>query len=332
MSEIATASAAQLRDRQRGGLRDRIGRLRDGGQIWLVLAALAVVILIFRPAMLNGAGLQGLMRDVSVLALLSIGQATVMVGGGIDLSLAAVTRVASVIGALYFASAGAVTLLGCLIVLGVAAGLGIVNGILIGLLRLPPFITTFAVLLILDGLTLSMAASAVGSAPPALIEDYSKAPLGVSLPFVLVIAVLMVLIFALSRTPWGKSVIAIGTNPVLAGHAGVRVTLVRVSLYVVNGLVSGLAALVLLSRSGVGDPLAIQGMEMLTVTAAVIGGVSLAGGRGNPLGALGGAIFLTLLTDLLSEFGVASQYQILIQGLIILAALASYRRPRTLRG
>ncbi|MGW1550801.1 ABC transporter permease [Streptomyces sp. NPDC002346] len=306
-------------------------RVREGGQIWMVLAALALVILVFRPSMLNPAGIQGLMRDVSVLGLLCIGQATVMVGGGIDLSVAAVTRVASVVGALYFASAGAVTTLGCLIVLLVATGLGVVNGLLIGLLRLPPFITTFAVLLILDGLTLSLAASAVGSAPPALIDAYSQAPAGLPLPFFTLVAVLIVLLFVLSRSAWGKSVVAVGTNPVLAGHAGVRVVLVRISLYVVNGVVSGLAALVLLSRSGVGDPLAIQGMEMLTVTAAVIGGVSLAGGRGGPVGALGGAIFLTLLTELLSEFGVDSRYQVLVQGLIILAALASYRRPRAAR-
>lgn len=313
-------------------LRPRVGRVRDGGQIWLVLAALALAILVLRPSMLNGTGLQGLLRDVSVLALLCLGQATVMVGGGIDLSVAAITRVASVLGALYFASAGAVTIVGCLVVVLVATGLGTLNGLLIGLLRLPPFITTFAVLLILDGLTLSMAASAVGTAPPGLIEAYSTAPAGISLPFLLVVAVLIVLLFALSRTPWGKSVIAVGTNPVLAGHAEVRVTWTRISLYVVNGVVSGLAALVLLSRSGVGDPLAIQGMEMLTVTAAVIGGVSLAGGRGRPLGALGGAIFLTLLTHLLSEFGVDSRYQVLIQGLIILAALASYSRERSRRG
>jgi ribose/xylose/arabinose/galactoside ABC-type transport system permease subunit len=132
------------------------------------------------------------------------------------------------------------------------------------------------------------------------------------------------------RTVWGRAVYAVGGDPTLAEHAGIAVRRTRLSTYVLSGLLCGGAAIVLLGRAGVGDPTALQGFELQSITAAVVGGVSLAGGRGSVWGALGGVAFLVLATTVLSLAGVEARYLTLAQGGLILLALCSYR-PREAR-
>jgi ribose/xylose/arabinose/galactoside ABC-type transport system permease subunit len=215
-----------------------------------------------------------------------------------------------------------------LLTMGVAIGVGVLNGVLIGLLRMPSFITTLAMLLTLDGITLTYAESAVGAAPDGLINFYTQKLWIVPMPTVLLLGVAALVAACLRSTVWGKSVYAVGGDAGLAGHAGVRVTRTTVSLYVVSGAVAGVAALALLSRTGVGDPTALQGAELQAITAAVIGAVSLTGGRGSIVGALGGVAFLTLVSVLLTQAGVPDRFLILAQGVLILAALATYRARR----
>jgi ribose transport system permease protein len=324
---VASVTAAESPTGKQRGLSDFLGRVRES-QAWVLVAALVLVTLVIQPSVLTGPNGQDILRQLALLGLLTIAQSVVLVGGGIDLSQAANVRIASVAGATYFATPDSSLVLGILITVGVAVAVGIVNGVLIGVLGFPSFITTFATLLLLDGITLTYAQAAAGSAPPEIIDLYTQGLWFIPLPTVALLVVAAVVAFCMRGSVWGKSVYAVGGNPTLASHAGVRVTRTTVSLYVLSGLISGVAALVLLSRSGVGDPLALQGMELLAVTAAVIGGVSLAGGRGGAIGGLGGAAFLTLVVILLSQVGVPNRFLVLAQGVIILLALASYRQSR----
>lgn len=299
-------------------------RLRES-QAWVLVLVLVVVTLLVSPGVVTGANGQDILRQCAILGLLAVGQSVVLFGGGIDLSMAANVRVASVVGASYFARPEAGFVSGMLVTIGVAVAVGALNGVLIGVLRMPAFITTLAVLLTLDGITLTLAESAVGGAPESLIVFYTNKLWFVPMPTVLLLSVAALVAFALRSTVWGKSVYAIGGDAALASHAGVRVTWTTFSMYIVSGALSGVAALVLLSRSGVGDPIALQGAELQAITAAVIGAVSLAGGRGSVVGALGGVAFLTLVSVLLSQAGVPDRYLILTQGVLILAALATYK-------
>jgi ribose transport system permease protein len=301
-----------------------LSRLRES-QAWVLVLVLVFGTLLISPSVVTGPNGQDILRQCAILGLLAVGQSVVLFGGGIDLSMAANVRVASVVGASYFARPEATFITGVLVTIGVAMAVGALNGFLIGVLRMPAFITTLAVLLTLDGITLTLAESAVGGAPEALILFYTDKLWFVPMPTVLLLVVACLVAFALRSTVWGRSVYAVGGDPALASHAGVRVTWTTFSTYVVSGALSGVAALVLLSRSGVGDPIALQGAELQAITAAVIGAVSLAGGRGSVLGALGGVAFLTLVSILLSQAGVPDRYLILAQGVLILAALATYR-------
>lgn len=301
-----------------------LGRLRDS-QAWVLVLVLVLGTLVISPGVVTGANGQDILRQCAILGLLAVGQSVVLFGGGIDLSMAANVRVASVVGASYFARPDATFVSGVLVTIGVAMAVGALNGFLIGFLRMPAFITTLAVLLTLDGITLTLAESAVGAAPEGLILFYTDKLWFLPMPTVLLLVVAGLVAFALRSTVWGKSVYAVGGDATLASHAGVRVTWTTFTMYVVSGALSGVAAVVLLSRSGVGDPIALQGAELQAITAAVIGAVSLAGGRGSVTGALGGVVFLTLVSVLLSQAGVPDRYLILAQGVLILAALATYR-------
>jgi ribose transport system permease protein len=267
---------------------------------------------------------------MGILGLLTIGQTVVLVGGGIDLSVAANVRMSSLLGAAYMARPGSSLLLGILIILAVSTAIGLINGILIGWLGMPAFITTLGMLLVLDGAALTYSHTATGAAKEALIVDYSKKLLGIPYPALLLLALVAIVGILLVRTVWGRAVYAVGGDPTLAEHAGIAVRRTRLSTYVLSGLLCGGAAIVLLGRAGVGDPTALQGFELQSITAAVVGGVSLAGGRGSVWGALGGVAFLVLATTVLSLAGVEARYLTLAQGGLILLALCSYR-PREAR-
>jgi ribose transport system permease protein len=307
-----------------------LSRLRQS-QAWVLVILLAAGTLVVSPGTITGANGEDLVRQCAMLGLLTVGESVVLLGGGIDLSIAANVRVASVLGASYFGGTGSSFLTGALIVMGVAVAIGLVNGILIGLLRMPAFITTLAVLLTLDGITLTYAESAEGGAPDSLVNFYTDKLWVLPMPVVLLLVVALVVAACLRSTVWGKSVYAVGGDADLASHAGVSVARTTFSLYVISGAAAGVAALLLLSRTGVGDPTALQGLEMQAITAAVIGAVSLAGGRGSILGALGGVAFLTLVSVLLTQAGVPDRFLVLAQGVLILAALATYRARRAER-
>jgi ribose/xylose/arabinose/galactoside ABC-type transport system permease subunit len=305
-------------------LRGLSGKMGNA-QAWLLVALVLLVTAVLKPNLLTGTNGQLVLSACGVLGLLTLGQTVVLLGGGIDLSVAANVRVASLLGASFMASSSGSLIGGIAVVLGVAVAVGLVNGLLIGVLKMPAFITTLGMLLVLDGAALTYSTSATGEAPESLINFYGGTVLGIPNPAVLLIACALLVAAALKLTVWGRSVYAVGGDPTLAQHAGIGLVRTRVSLYVVSGLLSGVAGLVLLSQAGVGDPSALQGFELQSITAAVVGGISLAGGRGAIVGALGGVAFLVVVSTFLSLIGVDTRYQVLAQGALILLALSSYR-------
>jgi ribose/xylose/arabinose/galactoside ABC-type transport system permease subunit len=320
MSSVAAVHGQATRARAH----EVLDRLRQS-QAWVLVLLLLTGTLIWSPGVVTGANGQELLRQGVILGLLTIGESVVLFGGGIDLSIAANVRFSSVIGATYFMGTGSSLFVGVLLILGISIAIGLINGVLIGVLGMPSFITTLAVLLTLDGITLSYAQSAVGLAPISLINLYTKTLGYFPMLFLLLLVAAVVVMLALRSTVWGRNVYAVGGDAKLASHAGVRTVRITISLYVVSGALAGVAAITLLSRTGVGDPTALQGLELQAITAAVIGAVSLAGGRGTILGALGGVAFLTLVSVLLTNAGVPAHYLVLAQGMLILAALATYR-------
>ena len=280
----------------------------------------------------SGGNLALVLQQVMVVGVLAVGQTLVILTAGVDLSCGAVMALGGVVMTKLAAELGVPP------ALAVAAGVlattlfGLANGALVALVRLPPFIVTLGTLNVAFALTqLYSDAQTVTDVPAAMTRLGDTFRVG-SAP-VAYGAALMLLLYALAafllrETAAGRHVYAVGGAPEAARLAGVHVRRVLVGAYALAGLLYGVAALLLVARTGVGDPNAGQTENLDTVTAVVLGGTSLFGGRGLVLGSLVGALIVGVFRNGLTLMGVSSVWQILVTGVLVILAVAADQLSR----
>jgi ribose transport system permease protein len=215
------------------------------------------------------------------------------------------------------------------IVIALALGTGFVNGIIIAKRRVEPFIMTLATMVILQGYHWNYSKGAnIGY----VSEDFGQIALGfagpVPAPVLIWIAIIAIAAVVLYKTPFGRHVYAIGGNREAARLSGVNVGLVTVICYVICSLCALLVGIILLGYISVGDSRAGQGYELGSIAAVVVGGASLAGGRGTIDGTAAGVLILALLTNLMNLHNVGGYTQLMIRGAIIIAVVSLYGRRR----
>lgn len=257
------------------------------------------------------------------LAVLGIGQGLVILTGGIDMSVPWGMATAGIMLTTLSAGQDGPLLWVIPAVLLFGAGLGLVNGIGVALVGVSPLVMTLAMNVVVRGLTLvAVNGTPTGLTPPLVTTLMSGRILGWLPPvFVFVALLYAVTIVALRRTPYGRRVYAVGTNPHVTSLAGVRVPLVIISAYVVSGVMAALAGILLTGYStlafvNMGDPYLLP-----SIAAVVVGGAAITGGRGSPVGTLGGAIMLTLLGTLLTALVLPPAARNIAFGLVVLAAV-----------
>jgi ribose transport system permease protein len=280
----------------------------------------------------NPSNLINILRQSIVISLIAIGQSAVILTGGADMSVAMVARiVALIVATLFAATGGSTTLIVPLILLGVVIGavLGGFNGLLITRTHANPFIITFGVANILRGVNLAIATTPIRGIPSEYLKIYDS-KIGIVPVNVLVMIVVWVLAWILTtRSRPGRSIFAVGGSERVARLSGIRVNRTLVLAYVFSGVCSALAGLFLLSRTGVGDPSAAEGMDFQSMVAVALGGISLYGGKGSMIGTLGGVLLLTLLANVFNLTQVNIYFQQLFLGMIVLIAVAAYKTPRS---
>lgn len=265
-------------------------------------------------------------RQAVVLSLVALGQFLVVLTGGVDLSLGMVVKISALTTAITIGGYNQRTLLGVLLALVFGMAIGAANGIIVNRLRVPAFIATLGTLAVVHGIALSIASTPQGETS-ALLSDIWAAEVGiVNLPVLLTTLVWLGVAFALHRTVWGRHVYATGGDANVARVSGVRTASLSFSVFVIAGLLSALAGIWTAARAGIGDPNAGFGLEFESLAAVVIGGASLAGGRGRVLGVLGGVVLLSLIGNVFNLLGVEVWYQQLIKGAIILVGAAAYAK------
>ena len=295
---------------------------------WLGALALPALILIIavatglaEPRFWSVANLQNLARQLAPLLILVTGQMFAVVSRGLDLSIAANMALAGVVGVLVVPQAG----LGLALVAMVLAGLGVglANGLIIVAFSVSPLIVTLGMLSVARGLALLFTAGLpLYNVPDALVDLVGFGTvLGVPVSSVIAFAVMALAAAVLRTTIFGRYVYAIGSNPVAARNSGVNVRLVTLLVYVVSGMMAGIAAIVLTAWVSAAQPLAGEGLELQSLAAVVIGGVALAGGSGTMPQAFYGALILGLLSNALNMAGVSSFLQTLAIGIVILIAV-----------
>ena len=290
--------------------------------LFLILAAVNAIL---QPSFVKPAVVVSNLGTFLPLAIISVGQTYVILGGGIDLSLGAIVSLVNVVVVGVVEGMGDST---WALPLGIVAGLGTgltcgtVNGLMLGVLRLQPIVTTFATSIVFGGLAIWVRPEAGGSLPDAYFETYSGTVLGVFAVPVLILLAVLGLAGLLSRTRFYTYLLATGGGLQAAFQTGLPVPRVKIASHVLAGLLAAVAALCVLGETAAGDPLMGQAFTLTSVSAVVLGCTSLSGGAGTVVGSVLGAIIIGLINNVIFFAKLPFVYQSMVQGLIILAALA----------
>lgn len=274
---------------------------------------------------LTGTNMSLIVQQVMVVGTLAIGQTLVILTAGIDLSNGAIMALSGVIMTSMAVDYGLNPFLAIFIGLAVAVAFGVLNGALVTFIRLPPFIVTLGTLNIAFALTRIYTTQTITGLPPAMTffgNTFKIGDTAITYGSVLVVVMFALAWFILRSTPAGRYVYAVGDNPEAARLAGISTTKLLIGLYAVAALTYGIAGLLLAARTGVGDPQAGQTGNLDSITAVVLGGTSLFGGRGLILGTLIGALIVGVFRNGLQLMGVESIYQVLITGILVIVAVS----------
>jgi fructose transport system permease protein len=293
------------------------------------VAALLIAVIFFSiksDRFLTGPNFSLVLQQVMVLGTLAIGQTLVILTAGIDLSCGLVMALSSIFMTKLAVDSGLAPALSIIVGLLVAGGFGVLNGGLVTTLRLPPFIVTLGTLNIALALThIYSHDQTITNLPSALTwlgTTFKVGNTAIAYGSVLMILLFVVFAFILRSTAGGRHIYAVGDNPEAARLTGIHTNRVLWSVYGVAGLLYGVAALLLIGYTNTGDPQAGQTDNLDAITAVVIGGTSLFGGRGRVLGTLIGALLVGVIRNGLALIGVDSIYQVLITGVLVIAAVA----------
>jgi fructose transport system permease protein len=321
---VTEAGGARAADTRSGAaLRTRL--ISTGASV----AALLIAVVFFSlktDRFLTGPNFSLVLQQVMVLGTLAIGQTLVILTAGIDLSCGLVMALSSIFMTKLAVTNGVPPALSILIGLLVAASFGALNGGLVTTLRLPPFIVTLGTLNIALALThIYSNDQTITNLPSALTwlgTTFKVGNTAIAYGSVLMIVLFIVFAFILRSTAGGRHIYAVGDNPEAARLTGIHTNRVLLCVYTTAGLLYGVAALLLIGYTNTGDPQAGQTDNLDSITAVVIGGTSLFGGRGSVLGTLIGALLVGVIRNGLQLIGVDSIYQVLITGILVIAAVA----------
>jgi ribose transport system permease protein len=305
-----------------------------------VLALLLAIILFFaggliNPNFVNPTQAVNIVRLAAFLGIIAAGQTLVIISGneGIDLSVGGVVTLAAIL--VYRFSGGEEALLLPAVALALGAGtlVGVINGLGVIVLGIPPLVMTLGMAGVIQGAILVVTQGELVGATPRIMARAISEPLLLGIPGVVIIWILLALVMwlVLERTSYGKQLFAIGVNRATARLSGVRVPLVVIATYALSGFLAAFGGFILLGFTqtvflNLGGPYLFP-----SIAAVVVGGTVLAGGKGSYFGTMSGALVLTLIESLLRAAQLQEAFQLMVLGLILLLLLSIYGRQRNLR-
>jgi ribose transport system permease protein len=303
-------------------MRELAAVLRTVSLGYLVLAATAAAYLVVYTTNLGrfptAFDYLSILNTTLPLVFVAIGQSLVVLTGGIDLSVGGIVSLCVAVTATTLTGTGAASWGWILVVLAIGAACGAVNGAIVAKGRIAPILTTLATLSIFSGLALRVLPVPGGSVPPGVRQVLANPNLPTGLAWLgLAVAGWLVL----RRTRFGMRVYAVGSDEASARAVGVPADRVKATVYALSGLCCGLAAVFYVATTTAGDANAGTPFILTSIASVVVGGVAFSGGRGSALGAVAGAVALTLVIDILFFAGIDPLYQSLFQGLFLVVAV-----------
>ncbi|MEB6203216.1 ABC transporter permease [Staphylococcus xylosus] len=295
------------------------------------LILLVIIISALNSAFLEPSNLFNLLRQVSINGLIAFGMTFVILTGGIDLSVGSTLALSSAMIAILMVS-GVDSIVAFLIGCIFGAILGAINGLLITLGKMAPFIATLATMTVFRGLTLVITD---GNPITNLNGSYAFQLfgrgyfLGIPVPAVTMFITFIILYIILHKTVFGRQTYAMGGNEKAAFISGIKVNKLKVMIYSLAGLMSAMAGAILTSRLNSAQPTAGMSYELDAIAAVVLGGTSLTGGKGRILGTLIGVLIIGVLNNGLNLLGVSSFYQQVVKGVVIIIAVLIDRKNKS---
>lgn len=309
--------------------RRRLAQIGNQGALLLLLLVMETGFALAQPRIVSLGNVLNVLHQASYLLVLTVAQTLVILTRGFDLSLGTTVSAVSVASALVLTGFGDdpawwVLALGIGAGLGMAACVGIFNGVLVAAIGVNPFIATLASLNICLGLATTISGGkpvfGVPEAFSTLLNDGTI--LGVRVTLWIAAGVILLAWFALTRTVFGRAIFLLGSNPRAAMVAGLAARRFLASAYVICSLLAGLGALMLTARTGSGEPNLGGSLMLQSIAAAVIGGTSLRGGRGGVAAAVLGTFFVTMLSNGMDLLRISGYVQMIALGLVIIFATA----------
>lgn len=286
----------------------------------VILFVMVAVSYILEPAFLSPRNLMNVFRQMSITTIIAFGTTFIIIAGMIDLSTGSLAALTGVVGTMVYVATGSVAL-GLTAGLAVGAIAGLLSGFLVTRFELPPFIVTLAMMTGARGLVLLI----TGGKPVINIGDFTVLGqgylFGIPVPVIIMFVVFIVMSILLKRTKLGRYAYAIGGNQDAAIASGINVTRVKIYLFIIAGICTGIAGVLLMSRINSGQPSAGIMYELDAITAAVVGGTSLSGGVGSMLGTLVGGLIVAILQNILNLTNVSPYWQQILKGVVIVLAV-----------
>ena len=287
--------------------------------VWM-LALVAIALVFATPLFLQSANMLNILLTAAVVALVAAGQTYVIILAEIDLSVGAVLGFSAIITASVMSDHGPVAGLAAGLLVGALAGA--INGLLVTKTRMPSFIATLATMSIFAGLTLQFSqGNPIKVTSGAFLALGQGNMLGIPTPIWIMLGATVLFGFILARTRYGRELYATGDNEDAARLAGINTTRVKIMAFMISGVLAAVAGFILTARLGTAQPTAGSGLELSAIAAVIIGGTSLAGGRGALLGTVVGAVLLSMIDNGLNLLNVSPFLQGVVKGAVILFAV-----------
>lgn len=307
------------------------GKLRNQA-VWIMLVGLVLIFSIAVPNFASSSNFITILRQVSNIGILAVGMTFVLIAGGIDLSIGAMIPLTGVAAAFFMVNYGLPPAVAILLALCIGIFVGLVNGVLITYTRMPPLIMTLGMGYACRGMAFIITDGYPVYGLPSSVRIIGQGYIFKVVPVCVLIMIFIIAVGAviMNRTHLGRQFFAIGSNEEAARLSGINVTCVRVTSYVICGLLASVSGVVMMSRINSGQPLSGVNMEMDALIACVVGGVSVMGGEGKATGMIGGMLVMGVLANALAVAGTSDYFQQVVKGgvLAIVVAVDSYSRLR----
>jgi ribose transport system permease protein len=290
--------------------------------VFFILAALVVVFTAVNPVFFSAGNLVNLCKQMAIMGILSVGMTLVLLTGGIELSMGAVVSLLCVTVSMYVTKLGMPAPLAMLMGVGAATLIGFLNGVFIAKIKVPPLIMTLGMQIFLSGLTYTLCGGLPVYGLPNSLKFIAKTQIGgMPLSAIIMFVILAIGIFVLGKTYFGRYLYAVGSNEEATTLSGINTDRIRILAYTLCGAIVGVAGIVMLARVGSGQPAAGDGYEMDVLTACVLGGVSLNGGKGRLEKAFVGILIIAILSNGMSMAGMGDFQQRMVKGLVLIFAV-----------